>query len=254
MLFDSHAHLDDERFDSDRQALIESLPGRGISYVVNVGADMESSRRSIELSEQYPFIYAAVGVHPHEASGCSENTLDEIKALAGKEKVVAIGEIGLDYHYDFSPRDVQKEVFAKQIALARELNLPIIVHDRESHRDVLDILKSERAYETGGVLHCFSGSVEMAREAFELGFKIGIGGAVTFKNARKSIEVVQFAPLDMLLVETDCPYMTPEPYRGRRNWSGYIKLILQKMAEIKGIDYSEIEEATTNNAKRLFRV
>ncbi|NLU52278.1 MAG: TatD family hydrolase [Clostridiaceae bacterium] len=253
-MFDSHAHYDDEKFDADRDQVLLECVNSGVTHIVNAGCDLESSKKSLELSEKYPFVYAAVGVHPHEASGCSENTLDEIKALAGKEKVVAIGEIGLDYHYDFSPRDVQKEVFAKQIALARELNLPIIVHDRESHRDVLDILKSERAYETGGVLHCFSGSVEMAREAFELGFKIGIGGAVTFKNARKSIEVVQFAPLDMLLVETDCPYMTPEPYRGRRNWSGYIKLILQKMAEIKGIDYSEIEEATTNNAKRLFRV
>lgn len=253
-MFDSHAHYDDEKFDADRDQVLSDCVDSGVTHIVNAGCDLESSVKSIELSKKYPFVYAAVGVHPHEASGWNENTLDDIKALAGEEKVVAIGEIGLDYHYDFSPRDVQKKVFAKQIALARELKLPIIVHDRESHRDVLDILISEKAYETGGVLHCFSGSVEMAREVLDLGFKIGIGGAVTFKNARKSIEVVKYAPLDMLLVETDCPYMTPEPYRGQRNWSGYIKLILQKMADIKGLDYTELEGATTYNAKCLFRV
>lgn len=251
-MIDSHAHYDDEQFDIDRDEVLNKCVEAGVTHIVNAASDLESSKKSIELSRQYYFVYAAVGVHPHEASGWKNDTYDTLKVLSAEKKVVAIGEIGLDYHYDFSPRDVQKNVFARQIDLARSLKLPIIVHDRESHKDILDIIKSEKAYETGGVLHCFSGSVEMAREVLDLGFKIGIGGSVTFKNAVRPVEVVRYAPLDMLLVETDCPYLSPVPLRGRRNWSGNIKYVIEKIAQIKDIDYSEVEKATTDNAINLF--
>ncbi len=251
-MIDSHAHYDDEQFDIDRDEVLNKCVEAGVTHIVNAASDLESSKKSIELSRQYSFVYAAVGVHPHEASGWKNDTYDTLKVLSAEKKVVAIGEIGLDYHYDFSPRDVQKNVFARQIDLARSLKLPIIVHDRESHKDILDIIKSEKAYETGGVLHCFSGSVEMAREVLDLGFKIGIGGSVTFKNAVRPVEVVRYAPLDMLLVETDCPYLSPVPLRGRRNWSGNIKYVIEKIAQIKDIDYSEVEKATTDNAINLF--
>jgi TatD DNase family protein len=253
-LIDSHAHYDDERFDPDREQILKKCADSGVTHIINAGSNIESSQKSIELARQYPFIYAAVGVHPHDASSCSESTPDRLTELAKEPKVVAIGEIGLDYHYDFSPREVQKEWFAKQIAMALELKLPIIIHDREAHRDILDIVRAEKGYETGGVFHCFSGSKEMAREVLDLGFKIGIGGSLTFKKAQKPLEVVDFAPLDMLLVETDCPYMTPEPYRGQRNWSGLIEIVLSKIAQIKGIDYKSAEKATSDNAVKLFRL
>ncbi|NLL67822.1 MAG: TatD family hydrolase [Clostridiaceae bacterium] len=253
-MIDSHAHYDDEKFDIDRDQVLQDCVSHGVTHIVNAGSNIASSKKSIELAAKYPFVYAAVGVHPHDASECDENTIDTLTTLSKADKVVAIGEIGLDYHYDFSPREVQREWFAKQIALACKLNLPIIIHDRESHKDVLDIIKSEKASEAGGVFHCFSGSKEMAREVLNLGFKIGLGGAITFKNAQKPIDVLRYVPLDMLLVETDCPYMAPEPHRGKRNWSGFIKIILEKISEIKGIDYALAEEATTNNAIKLFRL
>lgn len=253
-MIDSHAHYDDEKFDIDRDEILKECVNQGVTHIINAGCNVESSEKSIALSRQYPFVYAAIGVHPHDALSCNSNTLNTLTTLSKESKVVAIGEIGLDYHYDLSPREVQREWFSQQIALARRLKLPIIIHDRESHQDVLDIVRAEKGYEVGGVFHCFSGSKDMAREILELGFKIGIGGALTFKNARKPIEVVRYTPLDMLLVETDCPYMTPEPYRGQRNWSGLIKLVLNKFAEIKEIDYREAEEATSNNAINLFRL
>jgi TatD DNase family protein len=253
-LIDSHAHYDGEKYDIDRDEILRKCADEGVTHIINAGCDIESSKESISLAAKYPYVYAAVGVHPHEALSCDENTIQALTGLTGENKVVAIGEIGLDYHYDFSPREVQREWFAKQIALARSLKLPIIIHDRESHRDVLDIVKAEKGYEAGGVFHCFSGSKEMAREVLDMGFRIGIGGALTFKNAHKPIEVVKYTPLDMLLVETDCPYMTPEPYRGQRNWSGLIRFVLSKMADIKEVDYSVAEEATSNNAIHLFNL
>lgn len=253
-MIDSHAHYDDEKFDLDRDEILTQCVNHGVTHIINAGCDLKSSEACIDLSRKYPFMYAAVGVHPHEASSCGENTLEALTAMTGEKKVVAIGEIGLDYHYDFSPREVQREWFAQQIALARKLKLPIIIHDREAHKDILDIVRAEKGYEVGGVFHCFSGSREMAREVLEMGFRIGIGGALTFKNAHKPIEVVRYTPLDMLLVETDCPYMTPEPYRGQRNWSGLIKHVLNKIAEIKAIDYIDAEDATSNNAIRLFKL
>lgn len=251
-MIDSHAHYDDEKFDPDRDEVLKACVQAGVTHIVNPGSNLESSRKAIALSEQYPFVYAAVGVHPHDASECDENTIEVLTALSQKEKVVAIGEIGLDYHYDFSPREVQKEWFAKQVALARKLGLPIIIHDRESHKDVLDIVRAEKGYEVGGVFHCFSGSREMAREVLDLGFHIGIGGALTFKKAVKPIEVVDYTPMDRLLIETDCPYMTPEPYRGQRNWSGLMRLVVKKIAEIKKMEEGAVEEATALNAIRLF--
>ncbi len=253
-MIDSHAHYDDEKFDMDRDQVLQDCITHGVTHILNAGSNIESSKKSIELAKKHPFVYAAVGVHPHDVSECDINTIDTLTSFSEADKVVAIGEIGLDYHYDFSPREVQREWFAKQIALARKLKLPIIIHDRESHKDVLDIIKSEKAGEVGGVFHCFSGSKEMAREVLNLGFKIGLGGAITFKNAQKPIEVLRYVPLDMLLVETDCPYMTPEPHRGKRNWSGYIELVLNKISEIKEIDYALAEEATTNNAIHLFKL
>lgn len=253
-MIDSHAHYDDDKYDLDRDEILRKCADEGVTHIINAGCDIESSISSIALAAKYPFVYAAVGVHPHEASSCDENTIQALNDLSRENKVVAIGEIGLDYHYDFSPREVQRELFAKQIALARSLQLPIIIHDRESHRDVLDIVKAEKGYEAGGVFHCFSGSREMAREVLDMGFRIGIGGALTFKNAHKPIEVVKYTPLDMLLVETDCPYMTPEPYRGQRNWSGLIRRVLSKIAEIKEIDEPVAEEATANNAIHLFKL
>ncbi len=251
-MIDSHAHYDDKKFDPDRDEVLRECVSQGVTHIVNAGSTIENSRISIELARKHPFIYAAVGVHPHEVSQCDNNTIDVLRELARESKVVAIGEIGLDYHYDFSPRDVQREWLSKQINLARELKLPVIIHNRESHKDILDILRNEKASDIGGVFHCFSGSVEMAREVMNLGFKIGIGGPVTFKNAHKPIDVVRYTPLDMLLTETDCPYLAPEPYRGKRNWSGLIKIILEKISEIKGIDYYMVEEATAKNAIDLF--
>lgn len=251
-MIDSHAHYDDEQFDADRDDIIRKAVEAGVTHIINPGCDVESSRQAILLARKHPEVFAAVGVHPHQAASCNEKTLSGIEALAREEKVVAIGEIGLDYHYDFSPREVQKEWFSKQVALAGKLGLPIIVHDRESHQDVLDIVKAFRSELTTGVFHCFSGSVEMAREVLDMGFYIGIGGSLTFKKARKPVEVVQYAPLDRLLIETDCPYLAPEPYRGRRNWSGYLKHVIERIAAIKGMAYDAVEWQTSDNARALF--
>lgn len=253
-MIDSHAHYDDSRFDSDRDKVLQDCIESGVTHIINAGSNYESSLKSIELAKNYSFIYAAVGVHPHHVDKAEPNTIEKLEALTKNEKVLAIGEIGLDYYYDLSPREIQRQWFADQIALARSLKLPIIIHDREAHKDVLDIIKSENAKEVGGVFHCFSGSKEMAREVLDLGFKIGIGGSLTFKNARKSIEVVEYAPLDMLLVETDCPYLAPEPFRGKRNWSGLIKYVLEKISDIKQIEYSYAESQTASNAIDLFKI
>lgn len=250
-IFDTHAHYDDSRFDEDREELISSLMDKGVSYIVNCGCDLKSSLTTVELSEKYDFIYAAVGVHAHEAEEATEKDLEKIKELYKKEKVVAVGEIGLDYHYDFSPRERQKEIFEQQLILAKELDLPVIVHDRESHEDSLNLLKKHKP---AGVVHCFSGSAEMAKEVVKLGMYIGIGGAVTFKNAKKPVEVVEYLPLDRLLLETDAPYMTPVPFRGQRCDSAHIAYTAEKIAEIKGIDVQELIDICNENAKRLFSI
>ena len=254
MLFDTHAHLDDDRFDKDRDETIIQCQRDGVELILNAGSNIETSVKAIALSKKYEFIYAAVGVHPHDAAEMDEETAGVLAALAGNRKVRAIGEIGLDYHYDLSPRDVQKQRFVEQIDLARQLKLPIIVHDREAHGDVMDIFKKTRIKEVGGVLHSFSGIAEMALECIKLGLYISISGPVTFENARKTVEAVKQVPLDMLLIETDSPYLTPVPYRGKRNYPGYVRLVAEKIAEIKGISFEEVARQTLENGKRLFGI
>jgi TatD DNase family protein len=252
LIFDTHAHYDDKRFDEDRDVLLNQLHQDGISYILNASASPESLDASIALAEKYPFVYAALGIHPHDAEKMDEKIIDKIRALSKNSKVVAIGEIGLDYYYDNSPRDIQRYWFERQIELAKELSLPIIIHDRDAHEDTINILKKTDVKQVGGIFHCFSGSAQMAMEMLRLNLYIAIGGPVTFKNARKTIEVVEAVPLEKLLVETDCPYLSPEPYRGKRNNSGYLVHIIRKIAEIKGISESEVAETTLMNAKKVF--
>ena len=248
-IFDSHAHYTDKAFNDDRENMLGSLRESGICGVINCGADIESSVFSVELANKYDYIYAACGIHPEEADKIPENYIEIIRNLATNEKCVAIGEIGLDYYWRQDNKEKQKELFEKQILLSKELDLPIIVHDREAHGDTLEILKKHKPK---GVLHCFSGSPETAEEILKLGMYIGLGGALTFKNARKAVEVAQMLPLDRLLLETDCPYMAPVPFRGKRNYSGYIPYIAEKIAEIKGIDTQTVLDITSENAKKLF--
>lgn len=250
-IFDTHAHYDDSRFDEDRERLILSLEEKGVSHIVNCGCDLSSSLSTVALAEKYSFIYAAVGVHAHEAEEATESDIEEIEKLYVNSRVVAVGEIGLDYHYDFSPRDRQLEIFERQLILANKLDLPVIVHDREAHEDTMNLLKRHKPK---GVVHCFSGSAEMAKEIVKLGMYIGIGGAVTFKNAKKPVEVVEYLPLDRLLLETDAPYMTPVPFRGQRCDSAHIAYTAEKIAEIKGIEVQQLFDTCNDNAKSLFNI
>ena len=254
MLFDTHAHLDDERYDDDRDEVIIRAEEKGIKFILNVGFDMASSKRALSLANRYDFIYAAVGIHPHDASEAKETTLSQLKELAQQDKVVALGEMGLDYYRNLSPKDIQQQAFRDQIRLAKELQKPIIVHDREAHGDILQILKEEGAQEVGGILHCFSGSWEMAKECMALNFYISIAGPVTFNNAKKLQGVAEKMPLDKLLIETDAPYLTPEPFRGKRNESAHVYYVAEKIAELKGINIKELGQATTANARKLFGI
>ncbi len=254
MFIDSHAHLDDERFDEDRKALIESLKENKIELVINIGYDIGSSRASVDLAKEYENIYAVVGVHPHDAQDVSEDYLEELKELSQEEKVVAIGEIGLDFYYDNSPRDIQRKVFLDQLELARQLDLPVVIHTRDANQETFEILKEAQAKGTRGVLHCYSGSPEMALEYIKLGYYISLGGPVTFKKARVPKEVAKVVPLDKLLIETDCPYLTPEPFRGRRNEPKYVAYTAEVIAEIKGISIEELVEATSRNTKNVFGI
>lgn len=254
MFFDSHAHLDDRKYNDDRHEMLMRARENGISYIINVGYDIPSSKRSVALAQKYEFIYAAVGIHPHDAEAEGDKGLEHLAELSSNPKVVAIGEMGLDYYRDLSPRDKQKDMFRKQIRLALDLKKPIIVHDRDAHGDVMNILKEENASLTGGVLHCFSGSLEMAKECLKMGFYISIAGPVTFNNARKLQEVAAEIPLDRLLIETDAPYLTPEPNRGKRNESAFVVNVAQRIAELKNITVKEVALATTVNAKNLFNI
>jgi TatD DNase family protein len=249
-IFDSHAHYDDESFDEDRAEVIKELEENGIIGVLNCGASMKGARDSVDLANKYDFFYAAVGLHPEHADELNEDAIKELKSLAKLSKVKAIGEIGLDYYYEENPsRDIQRSAFRAQMKLAQELSLPVVIHDRDAHEDTLNILKEFP--EVKGVLHCFSGSVEYARECLKLGYYIGFTGVVTFKNAKKIIEVAKEVPLDRMLVETDCPYMTPVPFRGKRNKSDYIKYIIEKIAEIREISQEDVFKATASNAKKM---
>ena len=253
MLFDTHAHYDAQQFDADRDAVLSGLPGRGVSLVVNPGCDIPTSRTAVSLAEKYPFLYAAVGYHPENCGPYREEELCELRVLAQNPKVVAIGEIGLDYYWEENPpREWQQKVFRDQMALARELDLPVIVHDREAHGDSLAIVKEFP--QVRGVFHCYSGSVEMARELVALGWMISFTGVLTYKNARKAVEAARAIPLERLMIETDSPYMAPVPHRGKRNDSGYVLHICEKLAEIKGISAGECAAVTLENGKRFFRI
>ena len=234
-LFDTHAHYDSRQFDPDRDQVLSALPGQGVALVVNPGCDLKSSRKAIELAERYPFVYAAVGVHPEDCGDWKDGDVDELRAMAAHPKVVAVGEIGLDYYWKDNPRDLQKRVFRAQLALAVELDLPAIVHDREAHGDCLDIVRDFP--EARGVFHCFSGSAEMAMELVRLGWMISFTGVLTYKNARKAVEAAQAVPLERIMLETDSPYMAPVPYRGKRNCSGYVGETCARLAELKGMGY-----------------
>lgn len=254
MLIDSHAHLDDPKFNKDRDRLIKSLKQNDISLVINVGADVSSSIKSVKLADEYENIYAAVGVHPHSAKEMDDSTIDVLKAFAKRDKVVAIGEIGLDFHYDNSPRDIQRKWFIEQIKLAKELNMPIIVHSRDADQETFDILKEEADERLRGLLHCYSGSAEMAKDYIDLGFYISLAGPVTFKNARKPKEVAKVVPMDKLLIETDSPYLTPEPHRGKRNEPLYVRHVASMIAELRGMDFEDVGRITSENTKRLFNI
>ena len=253
ILVDTHAHLDFTHFDGDREEIIERARNNGVIYIVNVGSDLESSRNSLELAEEYPFIYAAVGVHPHDADKLDDTVLKELEELAVRQKVLAIGEIGLDYYYDNSPRDIQKEAFRNQLKLAEKTGLPFIIHNREADEDILAILKDNYTG-NGGIMHCFGSGLKMAWECLELGLYLAFGGVITFKNAEELRGIVKEIPLERILLETDCPYLTPVPFRGRRNEPGYLRYIAEKIAEIRGLHPEELAEITTANAARVYNL
>ena len=252
MLFDTHAHLDDSAFDADRAALLAALPGAGLSFVMNPGCSLASSRAAVALAEQYPYVYAAVGSHPDAADEVNDETIQAYRALAAHPRVLAIGEIGLDYHNEDIPRAIQQQAYRAQLALAAELDLPVIVHDREAHADCLAIIGAFP--QVTGVFHCFSGSAEMAKELVSKGWYIGFTGVLTFKNARRAVEAAAAIPMDRIVLETDCPYMAPEPHRGRRNDPRNLPYMAQKLAEIKGIPPDQAAAQTLANGKRLYRL
>ncbi len=254
MLFDTHVHLNADQFMDDRDEVIERAKEAGVTEMVVVGFDRKTIPLAIEIAEEYPFIYAAVGWHPVDAIDMTDEDLAWIEELASHEKVVALGEMGLDYHWDKSPHDVQQEVFRKQIRLAKKLKMPIIIHNREATEDIIKILKEEDASEVGGIMHCFNDQASYAHECLDLNFHISLGGPVTFKNATDPKIVAEQVPLDKLLIETDCPFLAPHPNRGKRNEPAYVKLVAEKIAEIKEMSLEEIGEATRTNAKRLFGI
>ena len=253
MLFDTHAHMDDRAFDPDREALLAGLADREVALVMNPGCSLESSRNAVALAEAHPFVYAAVGSHPDVADEVNEDVLEEYRKLCKlSDKVKAIGEIGIDYHYEDIPRELQLRAFRMQMELARELGLPVVVHEREAHEDGMQVVREFP--EVTGVFHCYSGSAEMAKQLVDRGWYIGFTGVLTFKNARRAIEAAQSIPLERIVLETDCPYMAPEPFRGRRNDPGYLFRMAEKLAEIRGLPVEEIHRITTENGKRLYRI
>ena len=253
MLFDTHAHLNDPAFDPDREELMASLADAGVGLVMNAGCSLESSQQIVAMAEKYPWLYASVGSHPDAADEVNEAVLEEYRKLCKLcGKVKAIGEIGLDYYYEDIPRETQQRAFRLQMALAQELDLPVIVHEREAHNDGMTIVKEFPAVK--GVFHCYSGSAEMARQLVNMGWYIGFTGVLTFKNARKAVETAAFIPLDRIVLETDCPFMAPDPFRGKRNHPGYLYRMAEKLAEIRGLSVEEIHAITTENGKRLYRI
>ncbi|MGN1191611.1 MAG: TatD family hydrolase [Dorea sp.] len=253
MIFDTHAHYDDEQFDADREELLNSMAEQGVGTIVNVSASYPSCEQVTEMVQKYPFMYAAVGVHPDHVGDLNEETFARMKKLFANDKVIAVGEIGLDYYWDNESHDLQKAWFTRQLELARELDLPVLIHSREAAADTMDIMKGH-AEGMSGVIHCYSYSKEMAREYVKMGFYIGVGGVVTFKNARKLKETVAEIPLTSIVLETDCPYLAPEPNRGKRNNSAYIRYVAEEIARIKGITYEEVVAQTEENARKMYRL
>lgn len=253
MLIDSHCHLDNPQFDNDREAVLKRAQAEGLTHLVTIGCDFVTSQHAVSLAQQHPFIFSSIGVHPHEVKDITPATYDELRTLAKQPKVVAYGEIGLDYYYNFSPPEIQRQRFREQIALARELHLPIIVHSRDAKEDTLTILREEKADELGGVFHCFTGDLEMANAAMDLGFFLSFSGIVTFPKAIALQKVVQDLPLDRMLIETDSPYLAPHPHRGKRNEPAHVQYVARKIAELKPpLAFKEVADVTRENAKRLF--
>ena len=252
MIFETHAHYDDPRYDADREELLNSFKANGVDYVINVGADLPSSEHSVKLAERYDFIYAAVGVHPHSADTLSEDGVKELEKLCGMPKVAALGEIGLDFYYDSSPRDAQRHWFKRQLELAARMGLPVIIHSREAAAETFGIIRDSNVRR--GVIHCYSGGVPMALDYIDMGFYIGVGGVITFEKARKLKEVTEAIPLERILLETDAPYLAPAPHRGERNNSSYLTFIAAKISEIKGITQQNVYDTTYANASKLFGV
>ena len=252
-LFDTHAHYDSGAFNSDRLETLAAMPEQGVELILNPGCDLESSRTAIALAEEFPFVYAAVGVHPSDCGAWEDSWLEQLRALAAHPKVRAIGEIGLDYYWkDNPPRELQQKVFARQLELAAELDLPVIVHDREAHQDCLEVVRAHP--EVRGVYHCYSGSLEDAKVLVKLGWMLSFTGVITYKNARKALEVIEWLPMDRIMVETDSPYLTPEPFRGKRNDSGKVHLVAEAIARVKGMDPEEAARSTLENGTRFFRI
>ena len=252
MYFDTHAHYDDKRFNDDRDELLASMQGGGVSLILNTSSNIKSARSSLQLADKYPFIYASVGVHPHDAKSMTDGTVFEMEKMLAHPKAMAVGEIGLDYHYDFSPREIQKKRFSEQLELARRVKKPVIIHERESFSDTLDMIRSYR--DLTGVFHCFSGSWETAKIILDMGWYISFTGVVTFKNARRALEVVEKMPADRIMLETDCPYMSPEPMRGVRNSSLLLPYIAERIAEVRGVEVEEVARFTMENGKRFFGI
>lgn len=252
MLTDSHAHLTDERLQKDVEAVLARAKAAGVETIINVGCDLPSARLAVAQAARYTCVYAAVGIHPHDAKDAGEDTWEELRRLALQPKVVAIGEMGFDFYYNHSPRKVQEEVFRRQVNLARELNLPVIIHDREAHTETFTVLSEEKAAEVGGVMHCFSGDLNFAKKCLDLGFYLSFAGPITFKNAGALPEVARMVPLDRLLVETDAPYLAPVPYRGKRNEPAFVKEVAQKVAELRGLEFADLVRAVSENARALF--
>lgn len=254
MIFDTHAHYDDDAFDEDRDELLSGMAAKNVEYIVNVGASIESSKRSIALAEKYPFIYAAVGVHPDEVGELDDEKFEKLREWTIHEKVKAVGEIGLDYYWDKEKHDLQKHWFMRQMELAHEVNLPIIVHSREAAKDTLDMIIAAKPLDLSGIIHCYSYSVEQAREYLNMGYYIGIGGVLTFKNAKKLKEVAEYAPLSRIVLETDCPYLAPVPYRGKRNDSSKLSYVVEELAAIKQMPVEEVIRITNENGKKLYHI
>jgi TatD DNase family protein len=254
MIFETHAHYDDEAFEQDREDVIKSLQQSGISFVVNVSASLESIKTTLDLTRQYPFVYGSVGVHPDETKDLNEESFAWLKEMTKEPKVVAVGEIGLDYYWDATDREVQKMWFDRQMELAKEINLPAIIHSREAAKDTLDMIAASGLKQVGGIIHCFSYGKEIAKSYLDMGFYLGIGGVVTFKNGKRLKEVVEYAPIEQLVLETDSPYLAPEPNRGKRNTSLNLIYVAKEIAKLKNMDYEEVIAVTEENAKKLYKL